>query len=200
MWMQDRGMRSVLLAIGLSAAAAGVAAAAQTSAGGELARKIREAKSSAPAALAADATILDWPDAPGEAFGVLREGSNGWYCLPDYPADRSFAPECFDEEWLAFLTAYVAGEAPETKRIGLSYMLNARWAASNTDRSATGPTADNQWHEGGAHLMLVVPDPALLEWFPTTPTPAGSAYVMFAGTPWAHLMIPIPQADESDGS
>ena len=73
-------------------------------------------------------------------------------------------------------------------------MLNARWAVSNTDRLATEPTADNQWHEGGSHLMLVVPDPAMLEGFPTQPTPRGGAYVMFPGTPYAHLMIPIPEA------
>lgn len=54
-------------------------------------------------------------------------------------------------------------------------MLNSRWAFSKTDRSATAPTADNRWHEGGSHLMLVVPDPAMLEWFPTEPTPKGGA-------------------------
>ncbi len=156
--------------------------------------KIADASRSAPAELAAGATILDWPEAPGEPFRVLREGTNGWNCLPDYPGDANYAPECFDEAWKAFLTAYLERRPPATKHIGLSYMLNARWAVSNTDREATEPTADNQWHEGGSHIMLSVPDPTLLERFPTEPTPRGGAYVMFAGTPYAHLMIPVPDA------
>lgn len=158
------------------------------------AEKIADASRSAPQQLVADATFLDWPEEPGGEFRVLREGSNGWKCLPDFPGDSNYAPECFDDEWFAFLKAYLTGERPSTQRIGLSYMLNARWAVSNTDRAATQPTPDNQWHEGGSHLMLVVPDPEMLEWFPTEPTPEGGAYVMFAGTPYAHLMIPIPEA------
>lgn len=163
------------------------------------AEKIADASRSAPAGLTAAATFLDWPEDPAGEFRVLREGTNGWNCLPDFPGDSNYAPECFDDEWLAFLKAYLEGSPPRTTRIGLSYMLNARWAVSNTDRMATGPTADNQWHEGGSHLMLVVPDPAMLEWFPTEPTPQGGAYVMFAGTPYAHLMIPIPESHAPDG-
>lgn len=160
--------------------------------------KIADASRAAPQELVAGATFLDWPEQSGGEFRILREGTNGWYCLPDFPDDSNYAPECFDEEWLSFLKAYITGEVPSTKRIGLSYMLNAHWAVSNTDRTATAPTADNQWHEGGSHLMLVVPDPAMLDWFPTEPTPRGGAYVMFAGTPYAHLMIPIPEAHASE--
>lgn len=160
--------------------------------------KIAEASRAAPAGLVVDATFVDWPTEAGGEFRVLRAGTNGWYCLPDYPGDTNYAPECFDEEWFAFLKAYLEGRAPATERLGLSYMLNARWAVSNTDRTATAPTEDNQWHEGGSHLMLVVPDPAMLDWFPSEPTPEGGAYVMFAGTPYAHLMIPIPEA-HADG-
>ena len=85
-----------------------------------------------------------------------------------------------------------------TKRVGLAYMLNSRWAGSNTDLAATEPTAANQWHEGGSHLMLIVPDPAMLDWFTPEPTPEGGAYVMWAGTEYAHLMIPIPEAHAND--
>lgn len=160
--------------------------------------KIAEASRSAPRELVANATFLDWPEEPGGDFRVLREGTNGWKCLPDFPGDSNFSPECFDDAWLVFLKAYLEGRPPALERIGLSYMLNTRWAVSNTDRTATAPTPDNQWHEGGSHLMLAVPDPALLEGFPTEPTPTGGAYVMFAGTPYAHLMIPIPEAHATE--
>ncbi|NIX25335.1 MAG: hypothetical protein GWN07_38280, partial [Actinobacteria bacterium] len=42
-------------------------------------KKIHSAMSAAPASIAEDATIMDWD------MTVLREGSNGWTCLPDRP-------------------------------------------------------------------------------------------------------------------
>ncbi len=191
-------IRAVILAWATLSVAAYVAVAETSQAPDPDAAKIADASRAAPAGLVEGATFLDWPQEPGGEFRVLRQGTNGWNCLPDFPGDSNYAPECFDDEWLAFLKAYLDGRTPSTERIGLSYMLNARWAVSNTDRTATAATADNQWHEGGSHLMLVVPDPALLEWFPTEPTPRGGAYVMFAGTPYAHLMIPIPEAHAKD--
>ncbi len=160
--------------------------------------KIADASRAAPTELVAAATFLDWPSEAGGDFRVLREGTNGWICIPDYPGDPYDEPHCLDEEWLDFIKAYMAGTAPATERIGLAYMLNSRWAASNNDVAASERTADNQWHEGGSHLMLIVPDPAMLDWFTTEPTPEGGAYVMWAGTEYAHLMIPIPEAHAND--
>ena len=40
---------------------------------------IQSATSAAPSSISADATVMDW------SFNVLREGSNGWTCLPDRP-------------------------------------------------------------------------------------------------------------------
>ena len=42
--------------------------------------------------------------------------------------------------------------------------------------------------------MLIAPGPDAFAGFPTEPTPEGGAYVMFAGTPYVHLMVPIPEA------
>ncbi len=60
------------------------------------------------------------------------------------------------------MKAYLEGTPPATKRLGLSYMLNTRWAVSNTDRTATEPAADNQWHEGGSHLEAARMSPCAL--------------------------------------
>jgi hypothetical protein len=38
--------------------------------------------------------------------------------------------------------------------------------------------------------MVIVPDNAMLEGFPTDPH-NGGPYVMWAGTPWAHVMVPV---------
>jgi hypothetical protein len=42
----------------------------------------------------------------------------------------------------------------------------------------------------GPHLMLIVPDPALLEGIPTDFN-SGGPYVMWKGTPYAHVMVPV---------
>ena len=191
-------MRTVI-AILASAALFGPAcvALAQTPQASD-ADKIADASRSAPSELTGGATFLDWPEEPGGEFRVLREGTNGWICLPDFPGDSYDEPHCLDDEWLAWIKTFLEARPPATKRVGLAYMLNSRWAGSNTDPEATAPTADNQWHEGGSHLMLIVPDPAMLEWFPTEPTPKGGAYVMWEGTHYAHLMIPIPEAHSTE--
>lgn len=49
---------------------------------------------------------------------------------------------------------------------------------------------DNQWVRTGPHLMVIVPDKALLEGIPTDPR-AGGPYVMWKDTPFAHVMIPV---------
>ncbi len=157
--------------------------------------KIAEASRAAFPGITEEATFLDWPSKEGGEFRVIREGTNGWICLADFPRDDSyFEPHCLDEEWMDFIKAFIGGEEPPTKRVGLAYMLNSRWAGSNNDAAAKEPTPDNQWHEGGSHLMMIVPDPALLDGFPTDPTPEGGAYVMWKGNPYEHLMIPIPEA------
>lgn len=156
------------------------------------AQKIADASRAAPAEIVAAATILDWPARPGGEYRVIRRGGNGWTCLPDLPGDANHEPMCLDEEWLGFIKAFLSGTDPVIKRVGLAYMLNTHWQGPNTNWTDTGPTAANHWHKGGSHLMMVVPDAALLAGYPTTPSPNGLPYVMFAGTKYAHVMIPVP--------
>jgi hypothetical protein len=55
------------------------------------AEKIADASRAAPIELTAGATFLDWPEEPGGDFRVLREGTNGWICLPDMRATRTMS-------------------------------------------------------------------------------------------------------------
>ena len=55
------------------------------------------------------------------------------------------------------------------------------------DRSESTP---GQWIESGPHLMLMPKDPDSLKNF-TTDFTKGEPYVMFPGTVYAHLMIPV---------
>ena len=84
----------------------------------------------------------------------------------------------------------------DAEEFSVSYMLAGEGDAigtSNTDPFATGPTDDNDWVKEGPHLMITVPDPAALEGLSTDPK--DPVYVMWKGTPYAHIMVKIA-ADE----
>jgi hypothetical protein len=67
-------------------------------------------------------------------------------------------------------------------------MLAGDSGASNSDPYATEPTDD--WVVGGPHLMIIVPDPSMLEGIPTDPE-NGGPWVMWKGTPYVHIMVPV---------
>ena len=69
-------------------------------------------------------------------------------------------------------------------------MRNFQTHNSNTDPFATGPTDDNHWVVTGPHIMLISPDPNTLSGLPTDPS-GGGPYIMWHGTPFAHVMIPV---------
>lgn len=97
---------------------------------------------------------------------------------------------CVDGEFMEWAQAYMTRGTPAASGIGLAYMLAGDAGASNTDPFATGPSPDNDWVETGPHVMLTVPDPALLDAIPADPS-TGGPYVMWKGTPYAHVMMPV---------
>jgi hypothetical protein len=151
--------------------------------------RIRNARSAAPASVADAATVV----ADG---AVLHQGTNGWVCMPTNPLVANNAPMCLDAPWMAFLGALMGNEEPRFEGIGIGYMLQGDMPVSNKDPFATGPTADNEWVEdSGPHIMLIVSDASLLESLPTDPW-NGGPWVMWKGTPYAHIMIPTaPRRD-----
>lgn len=189
-------MKGFVATLVLSGAAAGCSSGsgdeAVASAAAEQAAqpdRIALAESGGPAAIARAATIIDFDEAG--AVRQLREGKNGWLCLPDDPATPGIDPMCLDPVWQAWLEAYEHRTPPQITRTGVAYMLRGGRAASNTDPFATEPAAGQAWIEDGPHLMLLVPDPATsLQGMSTDPA-SGGPYVMWAGTDYAHVMIPI---------
>lgn len=163
------------------------------------AQKIENASSAAPASISAQARILDWPATPDGEPTELRPGTNGWTCLPDVPETEGNDPMCLDEPWLEFIRAQLSNTAPMVPRVAVGYMLApGGGAGSNTDPYATMATSDNHWHVHPPHLMIIVPDPAALEGLPTDPS-SGGPYVMWKGTPYAHIMAPASSATPMSG-
>ncbi len=60
------------------------------------AEKNADALRAGPAFITKDATVLDWPSAPGGEYRLLRRGSNEWTCLPAIPGYSHDEPGCFD--------------------------------------------------------------------------------------------------------
>ncbi len=149
-------------------------------------KRIKNARSAGPASITAEATVLEW-----DLTTVLAEGSNDWFCLPDNPDTKGNAPLCGDQQWLGFFKAYMAKEKPNVTAVGFSYMLQGDWPGSNTDPYAAGPTEDNDWMDGlGAHVMILAPNAKGMAGLPTH-SQNGGPWVMWADTPYAHMMMQI---------
>lgn len=154
--------------------------------------KIRNAMSAAPPSVADKATVKDWPAQKGGDMPVLRQGSNGWTCFPDMPDTKGNDPMCLDEPWLAWADAWMNKKPLTNARMGFGYMLQQNAPDSNTDPYATGPAPDNEWMDKGVpHLMIVVPDANTLQGLPTDHH-QGGPWVMWRGTPYVHVMAPMP--------
>lgn len=166
------------------------AAPAASSAAVDHADPIKSAMSAAPAAVAAKAAVVVIIGEDG-AMKTLRAGSNGFTCMPDSPATPGPDPMCMDANAMAWAGAWIGRKPPPPETPGVMYMLAGGTDASNTDPHAKAPTAGDDWIKTGPHLMLVGSAKALAG-YPSGPNPDASApYVMWAGTPYAHLMIPV---------
>jgi len=151
-----------------------------------------------PSFISSNATAVDG------ANNVLREGTNGWTCLPANPRGMSdpgngwndaheAMPLCADEEGMKWVAAYLAGDRPQLERDAIVWMLHGDMGEDNTTplvMSQTEAADQSQWIVSGPHLMLMPKDSRSLDAFGTDFT-AGSPYTMFVGTDYAHLMIPV---------
>ena len=153
-------------------------------------RRIANALTAAPEEITRSATVKDWPRKEGEGLILLRPGTNEWVCLPDDPTTPGNDPVCMDQTFHDALVAYFSGQAPRITTVGYAYMLTSDAEGSNTDPMAQSATPTNQWHHAGPHVMVIYPDVKLLDGLPTTPNAYGP-YVMFPGTPIAHVMLPV---------
>ena len=149
---------------------------------------IAMAMSAGPEAITSGATIVQFGE--GGAMTELRAGTNGWTCLPDDPNTPGDDPMCLDAAWQQFIEAYTKRETPQVSAVGIAYMLQGGRVPSNTDPFATEPAPGESWIEDPPHIMIVVPDPSTLDALPTDPN-HGGPYVMWKGTPYAHLMVPV---------
>ena len=148
------------------------------------AQKITLAMSAGPAEIAKNATIMDMTVSNAKPK-QLRTGTNGWVCYALIDG-----PMCLDKEWQKWLEAWMSKSELKIEGTGIGYMLQGDKGMSNTDPYAKGATATNQWVVAPPHVMVLYQDPKMLEAYPMDPK-SGGPWVMWKGTPYAHLMVPV---------
>lgn len=150
--------------------------------------EINEALSAAPPHIAKTARVLDWNGK------VLKDGTGAYTCYPTPPPMKKSgkSPMCLDKTWQAWADAWLNHKDFKADQVGIAYMLEGDTGASNTDPNAQAPTKDNAWVVSGPHIMVIVPDPKQLDAVSTDPN-NGGPFVMWKGTPYAHIMVPVGQ-------
>ncbi len=111
----------------------------------------------------------------------------------------SFGALCGDEVFAEWAQAHAEQredyEAPD--QIGLAYMLDGHsQAVSLTDPFATADAGGDTLSEG-PHVMILAPQDAMPDL--AADHQSGEPYVMWEGTPYAHVMMPVGPRDEAPG-
>jgi hypothetical protein len=154
-----------------------------TDAGETTQAKIARAMSAGPIDVAKSAKIVD-TDAQGNLV-VLREGNNGFSCMPGNPNVVGEPPMCVDAPSMQWFADAKAHKPKPTNTVpGITYML-----AGATQRSDSDPhDMTSTPIEVGPHWMILWPFDPKTTGLPATHRPSG-AYIMYAGSPYAHLHI-----------
>jgi len=145
--------------------------------------KIARAMSAGPDDIARSARIID-TDAKGNTV-ILREGSSGFTCMPGNPKVIGEPPMCVDAPSLQWFADAKAHKPKPTNTVpGITYMLAGATQRSDTDpNDKTSPAITVE-----PHWMIMWPFDPKTTGLPTTHKPTG-AYIMFAGSPYAHVHI-----------
>ena len=148
----------------------------------ELLSKLKDA---APAHVLEHATVMNM--APDGTMKVIRDGNNGWTCM-----DPGGAPMCADKAAMEWAHAWQT-KGPAPQKLGFIYMLSGDNGASNTDPHAKQETPDNNWIKTGSHVMIVGAEAkSMTQGYPRDAKPdASKPYVMWPGSPYEHLMLPV---------
>jgi hypothetical protein len=142
--------------------------------------KIARAMSAGPAEVAKSARIVDT-----DGTVVLREGNNGFTCMPGNPRVIGDPPMCAPAAAMQWSADFKARKAkPTNTEPGIIYML-----AGATQRSDTDPNdTTSQPIPIGPHWMIMWPFDPKATGLPTTHKATGT-YIMWAGSPYAHLHV-----------
>lgn len=163
--------------------------------------RVASAVLAAPAGLRDGAEVRAWTE--DDRLVTLRDGDNGIICLADRPGDGRFAASCYHEGLEPFME-----RGRQLRREGVDGMARneARWAeieAGTLPMPAAGmvynlgfpsedfdPATTDPATGGRLHALYITGATAESTGLPTTP--GDGPWLMFPGTPSAHVMIGLP--------
>jgi hypothetical protein len=145
--------------------------------------RIDRAMSAGPSEIAKSARIVD-TDSQGKMV-VLREGTNGFTCMPGNPRVIGNPPMCADAASMQWLADFKAHKPKPTNTVpGITYMLAGATQRSDSDPyDTTSPPITVP-----PHWMIMWPFDAKTTGLPVTHRDSG-AYIMWSESPYAHLHI-----------
>jgi len=145
--------------------------------------KIARAMSAGPDNISKFARIID-TDAQGNTV-ILHEGSNGFTCMPGNSKVVGDPPMCADAASMQWFADAKAHKPKPTNTVpGITYMLAGATQRSDSDpHDTTSPPITV-----GPHWMIMWPFDPKTTGLPTKHKPTG-AYIMFAGSPYAHVHV-----------
>jgi len=149
--------------------------------------QIKLALSAAPPHIAKDAAVLVFG-----ADGTLKEGrpgTNGFTCIPTVMNLPDPDPMCMDaavKQWWGDLM----NNAPKPSNTvpGIAYMARGGSHWEKDGRVVMKEEPGAKIVKEPPHWMIMWPFDARATMLPAAPNPSG-AYVMFDGTPYAHVMV-----------
>jgi len=146
---------------------------------------IKSAEAGAPARISEKAAIARVE--PKGKVTMVRPGSNGFTCAL-FP-DESHAPFCGDRSAFRWFVAAMSQQPKPPTTGGVAYMAKGGVHYEMPDgKIVMAPTATTKEVKEPPHWMLLTPLDPVASGIPTRPN-AGGSYIMFAGTPYAHLML-----------
>ena len=148
---------------------------------------IKTAQKGGPAHISMKAAIMI-PDGAG-GFKTAREGTNGFTCIPDISGQETPDPFCGDEQAIQWLMSALKKEArPANSAPGIGYMARGGFHWEKDGKIVMPDTMGAKRVKEPPHWMVLWPAGAGISAFPTMHGTFG-AYVMYEGTPFAHIMI-----------
>jgi hypothetical protein len=147
---------------------------------------LAKVKTGAPEQIVANSTItMKLKDGTTK---TLQSGKNGFTCM----INGDGTPLCADENAVAWMKAIGAKTEPPNK-VGFIYMLDGDTGANN--EAAHGRASHQHWVQTGPHVMIVGPMVKDMPGYSRTVDVADATqpYVMFPGTPYEHLMLPVAE-------
>lgn len=150
-------------------------------------QQMKIAQTAAPSHISKDATIMVYGD-DGKLVEA-KKGSNGFTCIPAIENAPEPDPVCMDPAVQQWASDFLSGAPKPTNTVpGVAYMAKGGYHWMKDGKALLKEEPGAKLVKEPAHWMIIWAFQAEAAKLPTHPNPGG-AWIMFEGTPYAHLMI-----------